>query len=153
MIGDPQRAGLERLNPLIGTWRVTASFANAGGSEEGAAHCEFEWVLGGAFMLVRSTGPDPAPDSLEIIGFDPASESYSQHYFDSRGVARMYAMTLENGVCTLLRDSPDFSPLEFSQRFTGVFGDEGNSIAGQWETPGDGSNWEHDFDLTFSRVR
>jgi hypothetical protein len=132
---------------------VTASFANGGGSEDGAAHCVFEWVLGGAFMLARSTGPDPAPDCLEITTFDPASESYSQHYFDSRGVVRVYGMTLEDGVWTLLRDLPDFSPLAFSQRFTGVFGDGGNSITGQWETSGDGSNWEHDFDLTYSRVR
>jgi hypothetical protein len=44
-----------------------------------------------------------------------------QHYFDSRGVARLYEMTFSGGVWNLLRNSSDFTPLEFSQRFSGTF--------------------------------
>jgi hypothetical protein len=62
-------------------------------------------------------------------------------------------MRFSDGVWTLLRDSPDFSPLSFSQRFTGTFGDDGDTIRGPWETSNDGSTWEHDFDLTYTRVR
>jgi hypothetical protein len=40
----------------------------------------------------------------------------------------------------------------FSQRFTGTFDDSGDTIAGTWEFSGDGSTWEHDFDLTYTRV-
>ena len=56
-----------------------------------------------------------------------------QHYFDSRGVARVYKMSVEEGVWKLWRDEPDFSPLDFSQRFTGTFSADGTTIAGRWE--------------------
>jgi hypothetical protein len=37
------------------------------------------------------------------------------------------------GVLKLWRDAPDFSPLDFSQRYVGVFSGDGNSISGAWE--------------------
>ena len=74
------------------------------------------------------------------------------HYFDSRGIARVYAMSLEDGVWTLWREAPDFSSLDFAQRFTGTFSDDGTTIVGRWETAHDGATWEHDFDLTYVRV-
>jgi hypothetical protein len=40
----------------------------------------------------------------------------------------------------------------FSQRFTGRFSEDGNSIAGRWEIAQDGKTWETDFDLTYTRV-
>ena len=53
-----------------------------------------------------------------IIGVDPRG-SFLQHYYDSRGVSRLYSMTFEDGTWTLPRDKPDFSPLHFSQRYVG----------------------------------
>ena len=72
-----------------------------------------------------------------------------QHYFDSRGIARIYQMTFADKVWTLQRiaGAPDFS-----QRFTGTFGDD-DTIVGRWESSRDGSNWDPDFDLTYTRVR
>jgi hypothetical protein len=61
-------------------------------------------------------------------------------------------MTDSGGVRNLLRNSADFTPLEFSQRFLGTFSDDRNTIAGRWESSSDGSDWEHDFDLTYTRV-
>ena len=157
MGNDVRSVAMERLHAFIGNWRMEASFplaplAQAASSDDDAASAVFEWALGGQFVIQRSTAPHPAPDSLAIIRFDLDSETYSQHYFDSRGVVRVYAMTLNDGVWTLLRDAPDFSPLEFSQRFTGTFTDDASSIIGRWETSRDGSNWDHDFDLTYSKA-
>jgi hypothetical protein len=157
MGNDARIPALERLGAFIGTWRLEASFpqappAEGASSDDTAAFAVFEWALDGRFLVQRSKAPDPAPDSLAIVGVDADSDTYSQHYFDSRGVVRMYAMTFNDGVWTLLRDKPDFSPLDFSQRFTGTFSDDGNSIVGRWEISRDGSNWGHDFDLTYSRV-
>jgi hypothetical protein len=113
----------------------------------------FEWVLGGQFLAQHEEIPDPdVPDSSAIIGFDPDSQAYTQHYFDSRGVARVYAMTFSEGVWTLLRETPDFTPLDFSPRFTGTFRDDAKTIAGRWESRTDASSWEHDFDLTYTKV-
>jgi hypothetical protein len=66
-------------------------------------------------------------------------------------VVRLYAMTLADGVWTLARDSPDFTSLEFRQRFAGTFGPDGNTITGAWEKCCNGSQWEHDFTLTYRR--
>ena len=91
------------------------------------------------------------PDSIAIIGSD-GEGAFTQHYFDPRGIVRVYAMTFSDGVWNLLRDLPDFTPLEFSQRFTGGSRAAGDSISGRWEISDDGSAWEHDFDLTYRRV-
>ena len=99
-----------------------------------------------------TTAPDPAPNSLAIVGLDSDGRTYTQHYFDSRGVARVYSMTFNDGVWKLLRDKPDFSPVDFSQRFTGTFRDDSAAIVGRWEISHDGVRWEHDFDLAYMRV-
>jgi hypothetical protein len=108
---------------------------------------------GKRFLIQRWEVPQPeAPDGIAIIGFDEGRGTFLQHYFDSRGVARLYEMSLENGVWKLWRSSEDFSPLNFSQRFTGTFSEDGLTIDGRWEISHDGSSWEHDFDLTYTKV-
>jgi hypothetical protein len=145
---------LAPLEPLVGEWSVEAIAPWAPPSDL-RGRTVFEWMTGGNFLVQRWEVPVPeAPDGLAVIGPDPEnSGGYLQHYFDSRGVARVYAMTFDNGVWTLSRTAADFSPLDFSQRFTGTFGDDGRTICGGWELAHDGSTWEHDFDLVYTRVR
>jgi hypothetical protein len=139
---------LERLDAFVGEWSVETSL----GPAEGRA--VFDWDLGGQFLVERAEVPDvpEAPDGLLIVGLDHDREGYTQHYFDSRGVARLYKMTFSDGVWTLLRDAPDFTPLDFQQRFVGEFGADGRIISGRWETSTDGATWELDFDLTYRKV-
>jgi hypothetical protein len=127
--------------------------AEAGPPADVRARAVFEWMPGGRFLVQRWEVSLPeAPDGIAIIGFDDERETYLQHYFDSRGVARVYEMSFGDGVWKLWRDAPDFSPLSFSQRFTGTFSDDGDTIEGRWEISHDGSSWEHDFDLTYTRI-
>jgi hypothetical protein len=144
---------LERLDAFVGEWDVEAFFPTAGPAGV-VGRTVFEWMLDGQFLLQRSEVPHPdAPNSLCVIAVDPQNEgAYTQHYFDSRNVVRVYAMTFDGDVWTLLRDSPDFSPLSFSQRFTGTFGDDGSAIRGAWERSQEGSAWEKDFDLAYTRA-
>jgi hypothetical protein len=143
---------LEALEPFVGEWTVVAAFKDVPPADAGA-RVGFEWLQGEQFLIERWQVPVPqAPDGIAIIGADPEGEgSYLQHYFDSRGIARVYKMSFEDGVWRLWRDEPDLSPLAFSQRFTGTFGDDGKTIAGRWERSPDGKTWEHDFDLTYTR--
>ena len=144
----------EALTPFIGEWRLSAGFGHAPAADLGA-WARFEWLPGERFLVERWEVPIPeAPDGIAIIGADPDSEgNYLQHYFDSRGVARVYRMSVEAGVWKLWRDQPDFSALDFSQRFTGTFSADGRSIAGRWEICHDGGKtWEHDFDLTYTKA-
>jgi len=136
---------LARLGVFVGEW--------VGEVRGLQARSRFEWVLDGQFLLQRTAAPVPeAPDSLTIVSIGPETGRYTQHYYDSRGVARLYAMTLADGVWTLARESPDFSPLDFQQRFTGIFSEDGNTIGGAWEKRRNDDGWEHDFGLTYRRT-
>ena len=154
MTGNGPQA-LARLGVFIGEWIVAGRFpgrSEAGGSAP-TTRSRFEWTLGGRFLVQRTDSPVPgAPDSLAIVGADPVTSAYTQHYFDSRGVARLYAMTLADGLWTLTREAPDFSPLDFSQRFTGTFSEDGNTIEGAWEKRFQDKTWEHDFTLIYRRA-
>ena len=103
---------------------------------------------GRTWLIQRWTIDLPeAPDGIAVIGSGDDPGTFRQHYFDSRGVHRVYEMTLEDGVWRLWRDSPD----PFPQRFRGEIQDDGETIAARWEKALDGSDWESDFDLTYRR--
>ena len=144
---------LDALEPFVGEWSLLAAFGDDPPADVGA-RVTFEWLPGRRFLVQRWEIPVPeAPDGIAVIGADPETEGgYLQHYFDSRGVARVYRMALEDGVWRLWREEADFSPLDFSQRFTGTFEDDGATIRGRWEICHDGTTWEHDFDLTYSKL-
>jgi hypothetical protein len=153
-------AALAGLDVFVGEWVMQARFpgdqpAPPGAAGDGpTARSRFEWALDRQFLLQRTEIPVPeAPDSLSIISVDLETGAYTQHYYDSRGVVRLYAMRLADGVWTLTRESPDFTPLNFRQRFIGTFSEDGNTISGAWEKNLNGAGWEHDFALTYRRAR
>jgi hypothetical protein len=150
---QPGREGaLARLEALTGEWEEQVTPPGAA-PMPARGRTIFEWALGGQFLLERSAWQHPDfPDSLAIIAVAPDGESYTRHYFDSRGVARVYAMSLSSRAWTLTRDTPDFSPLHFAQRFTATIATDGTTIDGTWETADDGQRWEHDFRLTYTRL-
>ncbi|WP_205857498.1 DUF1579 family protein, partial [Phytoactinopolyspora endophytica] len=153
---------LARLDAFVGEWMLevrfpeghpAAAMASAAAADDARARCRFEWALNGQFLLQRTEITIPeAPNSLTIISVDPRTRAYTQHYYDSRGVVRLYAMDFADGVWTLTRESPDFTPLDFRQRFTGTFSDDASVINGAWEIGPEGGDWEHDFDLIYRRM-
>jgi hypothetical protein len=143
---------LARLEPFVGEWRIEAPAFPLPTELAAAARTTFEWILGGTFLLQRSSLPVPeAPDGLSVIGTDD-EDGYTQHYFDSRGIARLYAMTFDGRAWTLERRAPDFTPLSFHQRWLGSFSADGGTIEGRWETSPDGRDWELDFELAYRRA-
>jgi hypothetical protein len=139
------------LDVLLGEWSTEARFPGLSPGDV-RGRVSFEWMAGERFLIQRWEVPIPeAPDGLAIIGHDEGRGTLLQHYFDSRGVARVYEMTLGGGVWTLTRTTPDFSPLSFAQRFVGRFSDDGMRIEGRWEIAHDGITWEHDFELVYTR--
>ena len=143
MNGDTGNA-LSGLDVLVGDWKAIAPDVDAEGQTS------FEWLEGGGFIIERSTVARPEfPNSISIIGATGPGGGLQQHYFDSRGVARIYEMTLEDGTWTLYREGPDWP-----QRYVGEFSDDGNAITGRWERGSEpGAPLQHDFDLNFSRLR
>ena len=80
--------------------------------------------------------PDP------LIG-----EWVMESYYDARDERRVDGTRLAGGVWKMWREAP-----EFNQRFTGRISDDGKTVVGQWEMSRDGTNWEVDFDLTYTKV-
>jgi hypothetical protein len=144
---------LDRLGVLIGQWEVEASF-EAGFFGPGApavtgrGRTTFEWLEGRFFLIQRFVNEHPAaPSGITIIGAGADPETFEQHYCDSRGVARVYQMSLEDGVWKLWREAPGFW-----QRYTGEISEDGTTIKGAWEASEDGREWKHDFNLTHIKV-
>jgi hypothetical protein len=138
---DYQDAAVEELGALIGSWSIEISHpSDPSNLIEGRA--DFEWLDGGQFVVERwQIDHRDFPNGLAVY------DAGTQHYFDSRGVARVYEMSIGDGEWTLSRDGDDFA-----QRFTGRFGDGGSVIDGYWEIAKDGSTFEHDFALRFRKV-
>jgi hypothetical protein len=141
---------LDQLSVLIGEWNIEIKSVSAYEDQSTLirGHSSFAWSEGGAFLVQHSEILDSNfPTSTSVIGPDDAAGTYCMLYYDSRAVSRIYRMTFSGGIWTLWREFPGFS-----QRFHGMFRKDGKAITAYWEKSSDGSNWEHDFDLTYSRV-
>lgn len=147
---QPSNAALERLSVLVRKWNleITSMSFEEDKSAVVRGHATFDWMEGGAFLMERSEVPNTDfPRTISTIGPDDSAETYSMLYFDSRGVSRIYQMSLNGDTWKLWRDFPGFS-----QRFIGTFSDDRNKISARWEKSNDGKSWEHDFDITYTKV-
>ncbi len=146
-------ASLGRLDLLTGQWEMEASF-EAGYFGPGSpamtrrgGRTTFEWLDGRFFLIQRFAADDPAaPSGIAIIGAGGEPGTFSQHYYDSRGVARVYGMSLDGRTWKLWREAAGFW-----QRYTGVISGDGATITGAWEMSEDGRDWKHDFGLSYIR--
>jgi hypothetical protein len=68
------------------------------------------------------------------------------NYFDSRGVHRIYQVSLSDGVWRMWRHSP-----RFSQKFNGMLSADGRNDPGPPEASRDDSTWDDDLAITFRR--
>jgi len=138
---DPR---LEPLDVLVGTWEIEATHPMLPPTiVHGTA--EFEWLEGERFLLQRSRNDHPEfPDSLIVFGGD--DEGLSMDYFDSRGVHRIYRVSMSDGVWRMWRHSPGFS-----QKFNGRLSADRNAIEGLWKLSRDDSTWDDDLAITFRR--
>jgi hypothetical protein len=151
---------LRPLDQLVGTWTTEATHpAVPGIVVRGTA--TIEWLEGERFLISRTRTDHPDfPDAISIIGFAdrdrvhggpstnaaPGGNRLSMHYFDSRGVSRVFDVSIDNQTWRFWRDAPGFS-----QRFTGTFCDNGDTIVGRTELCQDDVHWNDDLAITYRR--
>jgi hypothetical protein len=139
-----QTDALESLNALVGAWTIEMTHPAFPGTVV-AGRASFEWLEGERFLIQRSQADHPDfPDSISIVG--AMDDGLSMNYFDSRGVHRIYRLSMSEGVLRIWRDAPGFS-----QRFTGTLADGGDTIAGLWQLSRDDSTWDDDLEITYRR--
>jgi hypothetical protein len=112
----------------------------------------------GEFVVYRSTGePAEMPATISVIGGAPDGQPQTMHYFDSRGVKRLYLTTVEGSTWKIWRapgedwNGPDGPG--FNQRFIGEISADGRTIESRWERGlgHSGDEWELDFPMTYVR--
>ena len=103
----------------------------------------FEWLEGRFFLIQRFSNEHPAaPSGLAIIGAGTSQGTFTQHYYDSRGVTRSYQMSLDGRAWKLWRAAPGFwSGTPDSSPTTATRSPAAGSLAMQ--------EWKHDFGLTY----
>jgi hypothetical protein len=159
MAGQSTNPALERLDCLIGAWTMEATL---GGHRLPPARTTFRWWEEAPF-LVQHTDLDrdpfdaaPLPEDLmskspmpvtAMIGLDDSCEEFSMLHADARGVVRVYHMTLNEAVWKIWRNARTFH-----QRFVGRFNDDATKITAVWEKSRDGSRWEHDLDMIYTKL-
>ena len=151
MENDLQRLGKR----LVGTWATEATHpALPGAFIRGSS--EVGWLDGERFLIYRSTYDHPdIPNATSILG---DTDGLHMHYFDSRGVHRIYGVTVtdDGWEMGMSRDASAVSfaagHAPFSQRMTFTFEDGDRTISGRGELSHDDVNWEEDLQITFRRT-
>ncbi len=141
---------LQPLEVLVGEWEMELSNASflPRPSDTVKGLVSFEWVQDGALLLLRMGDKPPSPPSaMWLIGRDESAPNYTVFYYDARRVSRVYAMSFSERVWKIWREAPGFW-----QRYEGVVSQNGKTITAHWEKSSDGAQWEHDFDVTYTKV-
>lgn len=143
-LSQSQNDSLRSLANLVGEWTTEATHP-AFSSTVVQGRSWFAWLEGEKFLVVRSHSDHPDfPDSISVIG---ETEGLQMHYFDSRGVYRIYEVSFSDQSLELSRYEPGFS-----QRFTGTFQEGGDIIDGLWKLSRVSGKWEDDLRIIYRRV-
>jgi hypothetical protein len=101
---------------------------------------------GRRFLIWRTHNPPgTVPSSISIIGGGDRPGVWPMHYFDERGVYRVYQLSVRADGFDLWRDEPGFR-----QRGTGTFDEGGSAMRVLFELNTDGT-FKRDLELTYRR--
>ncbi len=131
---------MSALDRLLGTWEFTMHHSEMSVSVTGRQR--YERVLDGAFVLQRWTyHPPDFPDAMALLSED------RYHYFDVRGITRVFEFEVDDAGWSMIRLDEDFS-----QRHTARFRGS-DAIESTGEISRDrGVTWQPDFTMTYRRV-
>ncbi len=118
---------------------------------------EVQLLEGERFLIFRSRADHPDfPDSISIIG---ETGGLQWHYFDSRGVHRIYELRVTGDGWEITRNAAGSDVPEtgreapaFSQRLTFTFEDDDKTMEGRSQISHDDETWQDDLQITYRRV-
>jgi hypothetical protein len=147
-MGFPLDAASEAFEPFLGDWDTLGTH---GSIPDTVLHgsASIDRLEPGGFLRVRSSIHEDVgiPAGVAVIGGDGSSGRYVLLHHDERGVTRVYDAAVEGRTLRWWRHAP-----EFAQRYSLTISPDGGSMVGRGELSRDGSNWEQDLDLTYTRL-
>ena len=131
---------------LVGSWTTEATHPALRDTVV-SGQSAFEWLEDQRFLIQRSHYDHPEiPDAIAVMGIIDGKPS--MHYFDPRGVHRVFALNVTANTWRFWNDTPGFS-----QRFTGTLSEDRNTINGEAQlSRDDGATWKHDLAITYRRL-
>jgi hypothetical protein len=140
---QPELQGWQRL---VGTWATEVTHPELPRTVV-TGRATFEWLDDQQVLIQRSHYDHPEiPDAITVTGIIDGKPS--MHYFDPRGVHRVFAVDITPNAWRFWNDAPGFS-----QRLTLTLSDDDKAINGQAElSRDDGATWEHDLAITYRRI-
>jgi hypothetical protein len=128
------------LDRLLGSWDI--EMRHTAMSEPVAGRQHYEPILDGSYLLLRWTYDHPDfPDALAVLSDDAC------HYFDVRGVTRVFDFAIDDAGWSMIRLDPDFS-----QRYAATFrGPDEMACTGE-ASHDNGQTWVPDFTMTYRRA-
>jgi Protein of unknown function (DUF1579) len=138
---------IQRLHLFVGKWKTEGeTHASADAPAVKVAFMDtYEWLSGKFFLVHRANGHigNEEFNSIEFIGYDPLSQMYICHSFDSRGNSDLFQANFRDPIWTIEGKS---------SRFTGMFATSGHTLTGKWEQSSDGVNWLPWMDVKLTKV-
>ena len=136
-------SALEPFDALVGTWETEATHPDF--DDVVAGSVTFEWLAGGHFLVVHSRSDHELfPDWIGVIGASEGDGGPVLEYFDSRGVRRTYAVSLDEGELRIWREAPGFD-----QRFAATL--DPDAFEGLWQLARTQGDWRDDLKMTYHR--
>ncbi|MBG9941083.1 DUF1579 family protein [Brevibacillus formosus] len=138
---------LSHLNVFVGKWMTEGLITESpsGPAVKLKAIDTYEWLPGGFFLIHHVDGlmGDKEVKTIEIIGYDASNQVYFTHAYDNHGsMASYYANLLGR----------DWKITGNTERFSGKFSVDGNTLIGTWELLGNDEKWTHWMDIRLTKV-
>ena len=150
MTSDDRR-GHEGLALLVGRWRTSGWTRERAGAPAMRIEATdtYEWLPGRVALLHRVDARvgDTRVEGAEIIGWVPERDSYVTQYFGTDGPNAYRATLTDEGGALVWRMR------SASDRFTGTFSDDRETITGHWEQLADSRSWRPWMEVTLTRQR
>ena len=115
---------LKKLQRLLGTWRVSGSFATG--------QVRFEEMEGGFFILqhVELIAGGRHIKGVEYVGFDEDTQTLRSHFMDNHGSNFTYTWDVDGDIVWIW-----FGDKGTDNFFRGIFDETGNTYSGRWQWP------------------
>jgi hypothetical protein len=153
-MSDATLASLGRR--LVGSWTAESTHPSLPGTVIHGT-LDVEWLEGERFLILRTRNDHPDfPDAISIIGNTDAltaedlgtdrSEELHLHYYDSRGVHRVYDVTVTADGWAWAMEEPGWA-----QRLPLAFADDNRTMSGISRLSEDNGPWDDDLAVTYHR--